>query len=204
MCGAFYKMSGFVHFHLSWLILGILFSILFCNFCSNILTLKIWHYFKNVLFRLLWPYCSVTGCICCSSVAWQVKVPSSIRGLRGSCLVIPCSYDYYQYPPKNPKRVVWYQYVDRGYPLVHDSWHPNQVIQTFRGKTQLITTYSKSCTLQILPLDWTHHRRRLYPWVDPEHVGRRTYRFFDTTVTIEVLGKLPVWSSAVNVHLFLH
>ncbi|KAF7648240.1 hypothetical protein LDENG_00160090 [Lucifuga dentata] len=133
--------------------------------------------------------CLILGSIFCHSNTWHVQMPSNIKGLKGSCLVIPCSYDYYQYPPTNPYRVVWYQYVDRGYPLVYDNWYPNEVIERFKGKTRRIMSSSKSCTLEISPLDWSHHRQRLYPWVDPENVGRRTYRFFDTTVMIQVLDR---------------
>ncbi|XP_076016848.1 uncharacterized protein LOC143008807 isoform X2 [Genypterus blacodes] len=125
-----------------------------------------------------------------SCAAWQVNLPSNIKGLKGSCLVIPCSFDYYENPPRDPTRVVWYQYKNRGYPLVYDPLYPNHVIEEFNGKTKLIRKLSKSCTLEIYPLDWSHHRQKLYPWVDPEHVGKGIYRFFDTTVTIEVVDRV--------------
>lgn len=86
--------------------------------------------------------------------------------------------------------MVWYQYVSRGYPLVFDSWNPGSVISQFRGKTRRVE-YGKVCSLEINPLTWHHHRQKIYPWVDPENVGSSTYVFYDTTVTIEVLGKLP-------------
>lgn len=52
----------------------------------------------------------------------------------------------------------------------------------------------KDCSLEIFPLNWEHHKQKIYPWVDPENVGRFTHRFYDTTVTIEVLGKLQRWA----------
>ncbi|XP_071326759.1 uncharacterized protein [Trachinotus anak] len=131
----------------------------------------------------------IIGYIFCSSRAWNVEMPSNIKGLLGSCLVIPCSFDYFQYPPKRPDRVVWYQYVSRGYPLVYDNWYPNSVIDIFKGKTSLHHhTHSKTCSLRIYPVTWSHDRQKIYPWVDPENVGKSTYRFYDTTVTIEVTG----------------
>lgn len=131
----------------------------------------------------------ISGCIFCCSQAWRVLLPSNIKGLVGSCLVIPCSFDYNRYPPNRPDRVVWYQYVSSGYPLVYDSWNPKGVINIFKGKTSREFTYSRNdCSLRIFPLTRSHHRQKIYPWVDPEHVGRSTYRFFDTTVTIEVTG----------------
>ncbi|KAG7242185.1 hypothetical protein INR49_024231, partial [Caranx melampygus] len=131
-------------------------------------------------------FCIIGFILSCSS-AWYVKLPSSIKGLQGSCLVIPCSFDYYQYPPKRPDRVVWYQYVDRGYPLVYDNWHRDSVIDQFRRKTSLFNPMTKSCSLMIYPVTWYHHRQKIYPWIDPENVGYRTYRFYDTTVTIDVV-----------------
>lgn len=118
-------------------------------------------------------------------------MPRNIKGLLNSCLVIPCSYDYHENPPTIPNRVVWYQYVSRGYPLVYDSWNKYDVIDRFREKTSRVYTSQrgKDCSLKIYPLRWSHDRQKIYPWVDPEHVGRGTYRFFDTTVTIEVVGK---------------
>ncbi|KAM4735172.1 uncharacterized protein FYW61_005721 isoform 2-T2 [Anableps anableps] len=122
--------------------------------------------------------------------AWHVNVPRNIKGLLGSCLVIPCNFDYYRYPPKRANRVVWYQYVSRGYPLVYDNWYPNDVIPMYKGRTYVYTSsYQKTCTLRIKDVNWNDHRQKLYPWVDPENVGRTTYAFYDTHVTIEVVEK---------------
>ncbi|XP_039885370.1 uncharacterized protein LOC120732093 isoform X5 [Simochromis diagramma] len=129
------------------------------------------------------------GYILCSSSAWQVKMPRNIKGLLGSCLVIPCSYDYYQYPPRRPDRVVWYQYVSRGYPIVYDNWNWNDVLDIFKGRTRVYTSsHHRTCSLLIDPVTLADHSQKLYPWVDPENVGWRTYPFYDTTVTVEVVG----------------
>ncbi|XP_030012812.1 uncharacterized protein LOC115434832 isoform X3 [Sphaeramia orbicularis] len=127
----------------------------------------------------------ISACILCSSTAWYVHIPRYINALKGSCLVIPCSFDYYQHPPTRPNRVVWYQYVNHGYPLVCDDWYPNDVIRIFKGKTRVYTA-DRKCTLMIDPVTESHHSQKIYPWVDPENVGRSTYRFFDTAVTIQV------------------
>lgn len=134
----------------------------------------------------------IAGSIGCCSWAWTVDMPSNIQALLGSCVIIPCSFDYYENPPRNPYRVVWYQYVKHGYPLVYDNWNSEYVIAMFRGKTSRPTTFKggKECSLKISPVTWHHHRQRIYPWVDPENVGWSTYRFFDKTVTIEVTSKL--------------
>nr|XP_055053175.1 myelin-associated glycoprotein-like [Misgurnus anguillicaudatus] len=136
----------------------------------------------NLLLRLLFQ-----AFLLYKTFAWQVTMPSEIHGLRGSCLVIPCSFSYSSYPPTNPRRVVWYQWVSKGYPLVYDLWYPYKVIGKFRGKTDLYGDPSKrSCSLLIKSLDVSHHGEKIYAWIDPENVGWRTYRFFDVTSTIRV------------------
>ncbi|XP_051962494.1 myelin-associated glycoprotein-like isoform X2 [Xyrauchen texanus] len=119
------------------------------------------------------------------TLAWVVKMPKEIRALKGSCLVIPCSFYYTFYPPTNPKRVVWYQWVSRGYPLVYDPWYTNDVIGKFRGKTDLYGDPSyRDCSLVIKSLELSHHGEKIYTWIDPENVGWRTYAFYDVTSTI--------------------
>ncbi|XP_015254782.1 PREDICTED: sialoadhesin-like [Cyprinodon variegatus] len=128
----------------------------------------------------------ILGSLYCTSQAWEIKMPRHIKGLLGSCLTIPCSFDYYRYPPKRADRVVWYQYVSRGYPLVYDKWYPNDVIPLYKGRTSVLGN-RKSCSLKIDTVKWNDHRQKLYPWVDPENIGRSTYAFYETTVTIEVI-----------------
>lgn len=117
-------------------------------------------------------------------------MPRNIKGLLGSCLKIPCSYNYHQYPPTIPDRVVWYQYASMTYPIVSDDWNRNDVLGTFKGRTSVSASSDyRTCSLLIDPVTLADHSQKLYPWVDPENVGRGTYRFFDTTVTVEVVGR---------------
>ncbi|XP_026137792.1 uncharacterized protein LOC113114909 isoform X1 [Carassius auratus] len=121
------------------------------------------------------------------TLGWEVRMPKEIHGLRGSCLVIPCSFYYTSYPPVNPNRIVWYQYVSRGYPLVYDPWKPNEVIWKFRWKTDLYRSlHSWDCSLLIKNLEQSHQGEQLYTWIDPENVGKSTYAFYDVTSTITV------------------
>lgn len=121
-----------------------------------------------------------------AALGWEVRMPQDIRGLQGSCLVIPCSFSYTLYPPKNPGRVVWYQWVSKGYPVVYDPLNANEVIEKFRGKTDLYGNSSWDCSLLIRNLDHSHHGEKIYTWIDPENVGWRTYAFYDVTSTILV------------------
>ncbi|XP_068069742.2 uncharacterized protein [Danio rerio] len=126
------------------------------------------------------------GVLLYGALGWDVTVPRNIRGLRGSCLVIPCSFSYTSYPAPNPRRVVWYQWVSKGYPLVCDQWYPNDVIDKFRGKTDLYRKPHWDCTLLISKVARSHHGEKIYAWIDPENVGKSTYAFYDVTSTIYV------------------
>ncbi|KAL1261106.1 hypothetical protein QQF64_008933 [Cirrhinus molitorella] len=132
-------------------------------------------------------YLLFQGILLYDALGWEVRMPKDIHGLRGSCLVIPCSFNYTSNPPKDPHRVVWYQWVSKGYPLVYDRLHPNNVIENFRGKTDLYGDPSSwDCSLLIKNLEKSHHGEKLYAWIDPENVGWRTYKFYDVTTTIQV------------------
>ncbi|XP_055053178.2 uncharacterized protein [Misgurnus anguillicaudatus] len=136
----------------------------------------------NLLLHLLFQ-----GVLLYETLAWKVRMPKEIHGLKGSCLVIPCTFSYTSYPPTNPRRVVWYQYVSKGYPLVYDPKNTKEVISKFRGKTELYgdPSYWK-CSLLIKSVDLSHNGETLYAWIDPENVGWRTYEFYDVTSTILV------------------
>ncbi|XP_056611935.1 sialoadhesin-like [Triplophysa dalaica] len=137
---------------------------------------------RQFLFHLL-----LKAVLLYETLAWEVRMPKEIHGLKGSCLVIPCSFSYTSYPPTNPNRVVWYQWVSSGYPVVYDHEYPSYVIDKFKGKTALYGKPSnRDCSLLITHLDQSHHGEKLYAWIDPDSVGWRTYKFYDVTSTILV------------------
>ncbi|XP_056611940.1 sialoadhesin-like isoform X2 [Triplophysa dalaica] len=148
----------------------------------------------KMLLRLIFQ-----GFLLYETLAWEVRVPKEIHGLKGSCLVIPCSFSYTSYPPTNPNRVVWYQWVSKGYPLVYDPEYPSDVIDKFKGKTALYGNSSnRDCSLVITHLDQSHHGEKLYAWIDPDSVGWRTYAFYDVTSTI--LVDASPQKPTINVH----
>uniref|UniRef100_A0A8C1XD93 Ig-like domain-containing protein n=1 Tax=Cyprinus carpio TaxID=7962 RepID=A0A8C1XD93_CYPCA len=140
---------------------------------------------RNMVGTLL-VHLLLQGVLLYDALGWEVSMPKEIHGLKGSCLVIPCSFSYTLYPPKNPARIVWYQYVSRGYPLVYDPWKPNEVIWKFKGNTDLYRESDWDCSLLIKKLEQSHHGEKLYAWIDPENVGKSTYVFYDVTSTIQV------------------
>ncbi|XP_065136625.1 uncharacterized protein [Paramisgurnus dabryanus] len=136
----------------------------------------------NLLLHLLFQ-----GVLLYETLAWQVTMPDEIHGLEGSCLVVPCSFYYTSYPPSDPNRVVWYKWHSINYPLVYDPRYPYEVDGKFQGKTDLYGNPSKwSCSLLIKSVDLSHHGEKIYAWIDPENVGKSTYRFFDVTSMIRV------------------
>nr|XP_021322204.1 sialoadhesin-like [Danio rerio] len=122
-----------------------------------------------------------------------MKIPQDIHGLKGSCLVIPCSFSYKSNPPQNPNRVVWYQWASSGRPLVYDSLHANNVITKFRGKTELYGNSNSNCSLLIKNLEQSHHNEKLYTRIDPENIAWTNYKHddFTSTILIDESPQLP-------------
>ncbi|XP_058655188.1 sialoadhesin-like isoform X2 [Onychostoma macrolepis] len=143
--------------------------------------MAIWNMTGHLLLRLIFQVVLLYD-----ALGWEVRMPKEIHGLKGSCLVIPCSFSYTSNPPTNPRRVVWYQWVSKGYPLVYDPWYPNDVIEKFRGNTYLYGNSSWDCSLLIKNLKPSHHGEKIYTWIDPENIGKSTYAFYDVTSTILV------------------
>ncbi|MFT7800507.1 myelin-associated glycoprotein-like [Arapaima gigas] len=117
-----------------------------------------------------------------ANAQWSVNMPHQITALTGSCVVIPCRFSC---PADHrPRDAVWYQYVNRGYPLVYSRNNPGNVIEKFRGKTELVGNVAeKNCSLKIEDVHATQNWEKLYVWIDPDETS---FKFYDATVTLEV------------------
>ncbi|XP_031154737.1 myelin-associated glycoprotein-like isoform X1 [Sander lucioperca] len=102
---------------------------------------------------LKWPLFFV--CLCSKGSqtevsSWTIKVPSSVKGLPGSCVVIPCSFNY-----PDPSSVVTEftgMWAEGAHVLIY---HPDKstVKQQYRSRTELLGDIrQKNCSLKIDPL----------------------------------------------------
>lgn len=124
------------------------------------------------------------------SRGWSFTTPGSITGMRGSCIIVPCSFTYSKSQPPD-LRVIWYLYQSNEYPRVYDQ--QQSVIRKFEGITSLIGTVGEgNCSFKIEKLEMMHNQDRLYPWIDEHsitsyHIPATT--FFDKTTQLIVTGK---------------
>ncbi|CAJ1061630.1 myelin-associated glycoprotein-like isoform X2 [Xyrichtys novacula] len=84
--------------------------------------------------------------------SWTVKLPSSVKGLVGSCVVIPCTFDYPAPAPGKQLTRFTGIWNNAEHQVIY---HPVQdkVLQQYRGRTKLLgDTSQKNCSLMIDPL----------------------------------------------------
>lgn len=83
------------------------------------------------------------------STLWKSSMPSSVKGLRGSCVVIPCSFSYPN-PMKPPTEFKGIWFVET-VPIFHPQ--QSEIQQNYRSRTKLLgDVKNKNCTLMIDPL----------------------------------------------------
>uniref|UniRef100_A0A3Q4GJ86 Ig-like domain-containing protein n=1 Tax=Neolamprologus brichardi TaxID=32507 RepID=A0A3Q4GJ86_NEOBR len=77
--------------------------------------------------------------------SWAIDVPSSVKGLLGSCVVIPCSYNY----PNAKVQTFTGIWTNDGNQVIY---HPTEskMLEQYRRRTKLLGDISKSnCSLMI-------------------------------------------------------
>ncbi|XP_075763989.1 B-cell receptor CD22-like isoform X2 [Pelodiscus sinensis] len=121
------------------------------------------------------------------SASWGSSLPETIRALKGSCVVIPCSFTYpgSRESLERPFRVTWYQYRSRGYPEIYSSKGPASVLPEYQARTELLGDPEMgNCTLSLSPVQ-SEDAMSYYVWINPDSVS---HRFYDVTVQLEVAG----------------
>nr|XP_055053159.1 myelin-associated glycoprotein-like [Misgurnus anguillicaudatus] len=88
-----------------------------------------------------------------SDNSWNAEIPKSVVGLSGSCVVIPCKFNY----PSDKKTYYQYQFTGIWYKDASDIiYHKetSKIISKFRGRTSLLgDLHHKNCTLKINSLN---------------------------------------------------
>ncbi|KAK9394522.1 myelin-associated glycoprotein-like [Crotalus adamanteus] len=117
------------------------------------------------------------------SATWSSTLPSTIQALKGSCVVIPCSFTFPDSWDSWKSSVVWYQYHFWSYPEVYNSRLPNNVLPDYQGRTEIVGNLQMgNCTLSINPVEMKD-AMKYYVWINP---GSVNHRFYDVTVQVEV------------------
>ncbi|XP_075882320.1 B-cell receptor CD22 isoform X2 [Nelusetta ayraudi] len=85
-----------------------------------------------------------------SHPSWTIDAPSSVKGLLGSCVVIPCSYDFPD-PGKKLDKFTGMWLDDAKHHIVHTAG--SNVLPQYLNRTKLTGNLSlKKCSLKIDPL----------------------------------------------------
>uniref|UniRef100_A0A3P9C5C8 Ig-like domain-containing protein n=1 Tax=Maylandia zebra TaxID=106582 RepID=A0A3P9C5C8_9CICH len=97
------------------------------------------------------PFCATLMCLCVltqpEASSWTAAVSSSVKGLLGSCVVIPCSYNYPD-PKTNTTSFTGIWYNDNDQVVYHSD--ASQTPGQFRNRTKLLGDLSKkNCSLMI-------------------------------------------------------
>ncbi|CDQ60738.1 unnamed protein product [Oncorhynchus mykiss] len=141
------------------------------------------HVFLCYTLRVVW-------CVLVVAEEWTVTIPNQISGLKGSCILIPCSFTHPS--TYNPTNVTWYQYskLPGKYPVVFSRTKPGDIIEHYSGRTELVGRASDGdCSLMINGMILEHNGEDIYPWVD--EVSKSVFAFFQWRVTLEVTDTAP-------------
>uniref|UniRef100_A0A3P8Z205 Ig-like domain-containing protein n=1 Tax=Esox lucius TaxID=8010 RepID=A0A3P8Z205_ESOLU len=126
--------------------------------------------------------------------SWTAKVPSSVSGLQGSCIIIPCSFNYPEPKPK-PSRFtgVW---LKDSHEVVY---HPDssRIFKGYRGRTTLVgDLWQKNCSLRITPLHLSD-KGPFFFRIEMEDLNK--YSYIHAKVSIAVSSKYKVANEEVKV-----
>ncbi|XP_059194473.1 myelin-associated glycoprotein-like [Centropristis striata] len=137
-------------------------------------------------FCVLFFWCLCFKVIQTEASQWTVKVPSTVKGLPGSCVVIPCSFNY---PDPSDRRISEFtgMWTEVSHQLIY---HPDKskVMQQYRGRTELLgDVRQKNCTLKMDPLQQSD-QGPFYFRIEMADYEKYSYR--DNPVSISMISEL--------------
>uniref|UniRef100_A0A3B4UDZ5 Immunoglobulin domain-containing protein n=1 Tax=Seriola dumerili TaxID=41447 RepID=A0A3B4UDZ5_SERDU len=118
---------------------------------------------------------------------WTIQVPSSVKGLPGSCVVIPCTFNY----PDPDKKItkftgIWFKASGE---IIY---HPveSKIMQQYRSRTELLGDVTqRNCSLKIDPLQQTDQGPFYFRI---EIADYNNFSFKENRVSISMTGKLQI------------
>lgn len=129
--------------------------------------------------------------------SWTVTVPSSVKGLPGSCVVIPCSFNY----PDPGKTLTQFtgMWTDMTHQLIY---HPveSKMMQQYRNRTELLGDRQKSCSLKIDPLQQSD-QGPFYFRIEIANYDNFSYK--ENRVSIAMISKNYFQQPSLTVQLML-
>ncbi|XP_039475893.1 myelin-associated glycoprotein-like isoform X1 [Oreochromis aureus] len=120
-----------------------------------------------------------------AELSWTADVPNEVKGLLGSCVVIPCSYNYPD-PQGKAKSFTGIWMTTEGDRVIY---HPTQskIVKQYQSRTKLLEdASSKNCSLMIEKLQ-QNDRGPFYFRIEIEGYDRASYR--KNKVSISVMGE---------------
>lgn len=147
-------------------------------YCQPALTWRTLRVFLFCFFYMSSAFISV------AHPSWTNDVPSSVRGLLGSCVVIPCSYDFPD-PGKDLDRFtgMWLDEEKRN--IVHSAG--SHVLPQYLHRTELTGNLSqKNCSLKIDPLQQSDQGPFAFRI---EIASFNKFSFYNRKVSITMLSK---------------
>uniref|UniRef100_A0A673LML1 Si:dkey-238d18.5 n=1 Tax=Sinocyclocheilus rhinocerous TaxID=307959 RepID=A0A673LML1_9TELE len=124
---------------------------------------------------------------------WSAKMPESVVGLSGSCVLIPCTFSY----PANGKTYteftgIWYKGNEESTVYHTDT---SKIIDSFKGRTSLIGDLRKNyCSLKISSLSSSDAGPFMFR-IEINDLNKYTYKKKEEIVSITVKGKGPLLTS---------
>ncbi|XP_039972936.1 sialoadhesin-like [Xiphias gladius] len=139
---------------------------------------------------LKWPLLFVWLCVqavLSEPSSWTINLPSSVEGLPGSCVVIPCSFNY----PNPGKRVTKFTgiWTEETSLIVY---HPvkSKIVQQYKNRAELLGDITqRNCSLKIDPLQQSD-RGPFYFRI--EIADHNNFSYKDNKVSITMISKLNI------------
>uniref|UniRef100_UPI0037E8954A myelin-associated glycoprotein isoform X2 n=1 Tax=Semicossyphus pulcher TaxID=241346 RepID=UPI0037E8954A len=125
--------------------------------------------------------------------SWTATVPSSVKGLPGSCVVIPCTYTYPD--PGRTLTEINGMWTDQTHQIIYSPVQ-SKIIQQYRGRTELLgDVRQNNCSLKIDSLQQSDQGPFNFRI---EIANYDKFSFRDSTVSITMIGELDNVSFSVK------